>query len=121
MVFGPKNVKREQKAALFMREISSLIQKLSLDEPVLSKVYVTRVSLSGGYKICYIYFSTYTDNKKDFDQALEILKLYKPSMRQAMAKAVGGRYTTDLVFLYDEAKEKERKMYALLDKVKQEE
>ena len=121
MSFGPKSVKREQKTALFMREISSLIQRLSQDEPILIKVYVTKVKLSADYKICYIYFSTYSDNKADFDSALQVLKLYKPSMRKAVAESIGGRYTTDLIFLYDEAKEKERKILSLLDKVKEEE
>jgi ribosome-binding factor A len=113
------SVKREQKTALFLREISSLIQNLSQDEPKLSKIYVSRVELSKDYKICYVYFSTYTD-KKDFDEALEILKLYKPSLRRALAQVVVGKYTADLKFLYDESKEKERRMHELLDKIAQE-
>jgi len=114
------NVKREQKTALFLRKISSLIQSLSFDETKLSKIYVSKVELSKDYKICYVYFSTYTD-KKDFDEALEILKLYKPSLRKALAQVVIGKYTADLLFLYDESKEKERHMHKLLDKIAQEE
>lgn len=121
MAFGPRSVKREQKTALFMREISSLIQQLSLDEPKLMKVFVTKVKLSNDYKICCVYLSTYTDNKEDFDVALEVLKLYRPSMRNAIAKDIGGRYTTDLHFMYDENKDKERHILDLLDKVKEEE
>ena len=76
MDFKPVNRKREQKNSLFFREISSLIQQLSLDEPALSKIFVTRTKLSNDYKICFVYISTYT-NKDDYDPALELLKLYK--------------------------------------------
>ena len=117
---GTSSVKREQKTALFFREISSLVQSLSIDEPKLAKVYVTRVSLSGGYKFCYIYFSTYAE-REDFDEALEVLKLYKASMRQALAKRISSRYVADLVFVYDETKEKERRILEVLDKVRREE
>lgn len=113
--------KREQKTALFFREISSLIQSLSLDEPKLFKIFVSRAKLSKDYRICFVYFSTYSDNKKDFDEALEILKLYKPSLRSAISKSIPSKYMADLVFLYDESKEKEREINKLLDEVKQKE
>jgi ribosome-binding factor A len=119
MNFGPKSIKREQKTSLFMREISSLIQQLSLDEPKLSKIYVTRIELTPDYKIIYVYFSTYF-SRADFDEALEVLKLYKSSLRKALAADIAARYTPDLVFMYDEIKEKERKMLDLLDRVKKE-
>lgn len=102
-----------------MREISTLIQQLSLDEPSLTKVFVTRVRLSADYGILFVYFSTYL-SKTDFDEALKILKLYKPSLRKALASTVLSRHTPDLVFLYDESKEKERSLNELLDRVKQE-
>lgn len=116
MVLKVNTRKREQKTSLFLHEISSLIQQLSLDEPELSKVFVTRVKLSNDYKICYVYFSTYTD-KQVFDNALEILKLYKPSLRKILANRIVSRYSSDLRFLYDETKDKERKINQLLDKV----
>jgi ribosome-binding factor A len=119
MDFGPKSVKREQKTSLFTREISSLIQQLSLDEPALSKIFVTKVKLSADYGILFVYFSTYLA-KADFDEALKVLKLYKPSLRKALASTVLSRHTPNLVFLYDQDKEKERKLNDLLDKVKHE-
>lgn len=114
MDFKPSNRKREQKTSLFFHEISNLIRTLALDESDLLKVFVTKVSLSNDYSICYVYFSTYTD-KSDFDKALPILKLYKSSLRKAMAQAISSRYAADLVFFYDETKDKERKINALLD------
>jgi len=111
-----KDRKREQKTTLVYHALASILQTLSLDEPVLAKVYVTKVKMSSDYKICYVYLSTYGP-KEDFDEALEILKLYKPSMRKVLADQVGGRYTSDLVFRYDTAKEKERRVQELLDEV----
>ena len=108
--------KREQKTSLFLRGISSIIQSLVPDEPALLKVFITKVELAKNYSTCYVYFSTYTD-KSDFGEALEILKLYRPSLRKALGQAISGRYVPDLRFVYDEDKEKERKIMNLLDKV----
>ncbi|MBU4269843.1 ribosome-binding factor A [Candidatus Dependentiae bacterium] len=114
MDFKPSNKKREQKTSLFFHEISNLIRTLALDEPDLMKVFVTRVTLSNDYGICFVYFSTYAD-KSDFDKALPILKLYKNSLRKTLAQIISSRYAANLVFLYDETKDKERKINALLD------
>ncbi len=120
MKSSASTVKREQKNALFLREISSLIQLLSQDEPDLSKIFVTKTRLSNDYSICYVYLSTYADNQEDFKTALEILKLYRPSLRKALSTLISGRYMADLRFLYDEDKDKERHITQLLDKVEKE-
>jgi len=112
-------IKRERKKALFFREISSLIQKISEDEPVVRNIYVTRVELSADTGICYVYFSVHTD-KSEFKDALEVLKLYKPSMRSFLAKSLSLRYAPDLVFLYDEKREKIQKIDQLLYDVQKE-
>ncbi|MFH1644260.1 MAG: 30S ribosome-binding factor RbfA [bacterium] len=112
-------IKREKKKALFLREVSSFIQKISQDEPVVLKVFVTRVELSADSGICYIYFAGF-NGKKDFDEALEILKLYKPSMRSVLAKSLKLRYAPDLVFRFDEKQEKVQKMEELLEKIHEE-
>ena len=112
-------VKRERKKSLFLREISKLVQKISLDEKVIASVYVNRVDLSADTGILYVYFASYTD-KEAFDKALPFLKLYKPSMRKFLAGALKLRYAPNLVFLFDEKKEKVRKIESLLDKVHEE-
>ena len=99
-----------------LKEIAALVQEISMDEPKLLTVFITYITLSKDGGICYVYFSTYT-NKEAFDEALEILKLYKPSMRKALAQTGHSRYVPNLRFLYDEAKEKERKINKLLDDV----
>ncbi len=114
-----KDRKRVQKSSVVLRSLSGLIQRLSMDEPSLFKVFITKVTFSSDYKICYVYFSTFQD-KSDFEPALEMLKLYKPSLKNALAKEVGGRYTSDLFFMYDDAKDKERRVTKLLEKVSEE-
>ncbi len=122
-MFNPRyqEVKREKKKSLFLREIASLVQTLGAEDQEIAKVYVTRIDFSDDFGICYVYFSTYGEfSESMFNTVLDRLKLYKPSMRKSLARSIRGRYTPDLVFLYDKPKEKEFKIHQLLDKVSQE-
>lgn len=121
MITKPRvsQIKRARKKSIFLHEISSLVQKISLDEPQIAKVYVSRIELSSDAGILYIYFASYS-SKEEFDKALGKLKLYKPSMRKFLAGALKLRYAPDLVFLFDEKKEKVRKIDDLLEKVHKE-
>jgi len=113
-------VRKEKKRSYFLQEISSLIRLIAADEPALTPLFVTRVELSKDTGICYVYFSTFTD-KSAFDKGLELLKLYKPSMRKALAQSSRARYVPNLIFRYDETKEKERRVNELLNKIESEE
>lgn len=113
------DIKREQKKSFLLNEVSALVRQVAADEPKLSYLFVTRVELSKDKGICYVYFSTHTD-KKAFDEGLEILKLYKPSMRKALGDSMKTRYVPNLVFRYDDTKDKERRVTGLLDKIQQE-
>ena len=119
-----KDIKKEKKKSLYLHELSSLIQRLAEDEPDVASVYITRVELSADSGICYIYFSSYPQEglsaQELFEKALSILKLYKPSLRKALAQRVKARYVPNLIFLYDEKKDKVSKVEQLLDKVQQE-
>ena len=122
-MFNPRyqEIKREKKKSLFLHEITTLVQALAGDDPIVARVYVTRVDFSADYGICYVYFSTFGEfSESTFNEVLDRLKLYKPSMRKALAERIPGRYTPDLVFFYDKSKEKEFKLNQLLDKVSQE-
>lgn len=111
-----KNVKKERKKSFFLQEISNLIRQIAEDEPLLTCIFPVRVELSEGERICYVYFSGLS--KEAFKKALEILKLYKPSLKKALAKAKPSKHTPDLTFKYDESLEKARRMDELLDKIK---
>lgn len=113
------SVKQEQKKAFLLKELSAFVCQISCDEPKVAQMFVNRVDLSKDTGICYVYFSTYS-GEEAFREGLEVLKLYKPSMRKALAQSMRSRYVPDLVFRYDETKEKERKVNSLLDKISEE-
>jgi len=112
-------VKQEQKKSFLLNEISALVRSVTADEPKLLSLFVTRVETSRDGGICYVYCSSYKD-RADFDQGLEILKLYKPSMRKALAQAMHSRYVPNIIFRYDESKEKTRRIDQLLTEIIQE-
>ena len=112
------DVKKERRKKDFFREVTDLIRLLARDEPAVAQVYVTHVEISPNSGICYVYFSTYQEPGEEiFNKALTLLKLYGPSLRKAFAQRVQKRYAPELVFVYDKAKEKERRVIELLDKV----
>lgn len=114
-------VKKERRKSLFLRTISALIQELATKEPAVADLFVSKVDISANSGICYVYFSTFKEpGEQVFDNAMQVLKLYKPSLRKAFAKQVKTRYAPDLVFMYDKVKEKERRITELLDKVHEE-
>ena len=87
-----------------------------MDEPVLSGFFITRIELSADGGICYVYFASYVEGK-EFKEALETLKLYKPSMRKALAQSGHGRYVPNLIFKLDEVKDKQRRVDDILDTI----
>ena len=115
-----KNIKRAQKESIYFREVSSLFLKVTLDDKKLDGLIVNRVRLTPDKKICKVYFCMH-QGKKHFDEnVFGLLKCYKPSLRTAIAKNVSGRYVPDFVFYYDVEQEKQEKISALIDKLKEE-
>lgn len=113
------DIKRAQKEKLLFRELSHLYLQLTLDDSRLRLVSLSRVELSPDKGLCTVYF--YTPEKETYLEALEILKLYKPSIRKSIASSIKGRYTPDLRFEYDDRFEKQERLEELLEKVKKEE
>jgi len=112
-----KEKKRAQKERLLLREISKLFLQIITDDPELQGTFIHRVQLSEDKSICNVYF--YSDKgKKAFDKKLERLKLYKPSLRKALADRLKFRYMPDLRFKFDTQYEKQRSIEKLLDKLK---
>jgi len=111
-------VKRERRKALFLREMSTLIQSIASDEPAVAGVYVTHVDISPNSGILYVYFAAFKEpGEEAFKTALSVLKLYKPSIRKAFAQRIQTRYAPDIVFVFNKVKERERRVNDLLDKV----
>ena len=112
-----RDIKRAQKEKLLLRTISNLFLQAALDEPRLSGLVINRVSLSSDKSLCTVYFYT-SKGKAEFDEKLEILKLYKPSLRAALAKEIKSRYTPDLKFKFDDQFEKHQKLESLMYELK---
>lgn len=113
------SIKKSQKESLFLKEFSALFLEITKDHPDLMGLFITRASLNDKKSVCTFYF--YSDlGKEDFESKLDILKLYKPSIRTALAKKINARYTPEIRFGFDSQFEKELRVNALLDKVKKE-
>ncbi len=111
-------IKREKKKSLFFRELSQIISLISNENPDVQKVYVTRVDFSQDAGILYVYLSTFDVYSAEiFKAALEALKLYRPSIRKEIAARLNPRHTPEIIFLYDEIREKQDRIDSLLDKV----
>ncbi|MDP3889015.1 MAG: 30S ribosome-binding factor RbfA [bacterium] len=114
-----RQVKRAKKESFLFREIANLFLQVSLDEPRVQGLFVSRVKLSPDKGRCTVFFHS-LKGKPDFEEKLSILILYKPSMRSAIAKAMQSRYTPELTFAYDEDLEKQQKIDDLIEKLKKE-
>ena len=112
-------IKKEQKESLLFKEISGLLLRASIDDPNLSGLSVIRAKLSPDKSVCLVYI--YTANGLDeYKKKLDTLKLYKPSLRKAVSKAIKGRYVPDIKFQFDEQFEKQNKIEELFEKLKKE-
>lgn len=112
------HIKRSQRESLLLRTIAQLFQKTAIDDSRISSVFVNRVALSPDKGLCTVYFYT-AEGKQKFKELLDILKLYKPSLRKALAESLKSRYTPELVFRFDEAYEKTLHMEELFEKAKE--
>lgn len=121
------DVKRERKKSMYLRELSVFIDAIAEEQPAVREVYLSRLELSADGGICYLYFAAIAPAENQpaaalerFEEALEVLKLYRPSLRKALAQVIQARYTPDLMFLFDEKREKIDRINELLDQVQQE-
>jgi ribosome-binding factor A len=114
-----KTIKQSQREAQFHREISQLLRETALDDSRLNGIFINRVSLSADGGICTLYFYS-LQGEAHYNQVLDILKLYKPSLRRALAKRLNRRYTPELIFRYDTLFEKQQRIEELFEKIKDE-
>lgn len=112
-----KTIKQSQRESQFMRAIAELLRETALDDSRLQGVFPHRVHLSPDGKICFVYFYT-PEGEEHFQEILEVLKLYRPSLRKALAQRLNRRYTPELLFKYDTLFEKQEKLEQLFEKIK---
>ena len=111
------SIKRAQKESLLFRTISKLFLQAIIDDKELQGFYVNRVTLSPDKSHCYVFFCA-TGGNEEFTEKLEKLKLYKPSLRAALAKEIAGRYTPQITFKFDACQAKVQRMDELLEDLK---
>ena len=113
-----RELKRAQKESLIRKEFSKLFLEIKLSNKSLQDIYINRVELSADKSTLHVFF--FTDKGPDFfKERLGDLILYKPSIRKALSQILDSRYTPQVKFKYDSIFEKQCKIEALLDKVKE--
>ncbi len=113
-------IKRAQKASLFLRSIMTLFSQATRDDDKLGGISVSRVEMSPDKSTCFVYFYT-PGGLAEFEEKFRQIVLYKPSMRAALAKQIAGRYTPELVFKYDSAFEKGLRIEKIFADLKEQE
>jgi len=104
---------------MLFRAIANLVQQASLDDRALAELAISRVELSDDRSYCSVYF--FSDlGRSHFDNFFEKLKLYKPSMRAALANQLQSRRTPQIIFKYDDQYAKTKEIEELLEQVKAE-
>lgn len=119
MNFKVSDIKKAQKESLFLREISELYQQAARDDERLQDLSVNRVELSTDKGLCTVYFYT-PQGLEYFNAKMEVLSMYKPALRKALAASIQARYVPDLRFKFDQKFEKQMKIEQLIEKVKEE-
>lgn len=114
-----QDIKRAQRESYFLHEIGNLFRQIAIDEPRIQGIYINKVSLSSDGGTCVVLFLA-QNGKQEFEEKLQTLILYKPSIRAALAKMSHGRYTPNLIFRYDDGYEKTERINLLIDKLKRE-
>jgi ribosome-binding factor A len=112
-----QRIKHEQREKLLLRELASLLQMRATEDPLIGKASLTRVTLSPDRSSCALFFYM-PEGAAAFDPILEQLKLYKPSMRAALAKTLTGRGVPELSFRFDDQFEKQSRLHSIMDSLK---
>lgn len=114
------HIKKAQKEALLLKELSQLFLQISLEDPRLEGAFITHVELSDNKSVCNIYFYIQGGLEK-FEPIRSTLILYKPSMRKALAQRIPSRRVPEIFFKYDDKFEKQMKLETLLNNIQSEE
>lgn len=103
-----------------LREVLSDVIRKDVKNPKVSElVSVTRVAISKDLQHAKVYISIIGD-PKDSDQTLRALRSASGFIAVTAAKQVRIRHFPELKFLYDDGVEKQARMNALVDQVKEE-
>ena len=110
------HIKKSQKEALLMKELSNFFHQIALDDSRLLGATITHVELSVNKSVCEIYFYV-PGGLEAFEEFRSVLILYKPSMRKALAQRVPSRHVPNISFKYDEKFEKQLRLENIFNKL----
>ncbi|MEX0672245.1 MAG: ribosome-binding factor A [Candidatus Babeliales bacterium] len=110
------HIKKSRKEANLFRIVSDLFMKIRMEDSRLINLFIDRVELTTDKSRLRVLFYT-PDGQAAFKEKMDILRLYKPSMRKAIADTIHARYVPDLRFEYDAQFEKQDSLEKLLDEV----
>ncbi|MCF7900174.1 ribosome-binding factor A [Candidatus Babeliales bacterium] len=111
------DIKRAQKTSLLYRTIATLLSETMRENKELSNLFVNRVELSPDKSNCNVFFCA-LGGEEEFKEKLPHLILFKPSLRAALAKAINGRYTPQIVFKFDVTFDKIQRIEQILEDIK---
>jgi ribosome-binding factor A len=110
-------IKKAQKEALLLKELSQLFLQICIDDSRLTGASITHVELSPNRSVCDIYFYI-PGGLEAFDPIRSVLILYKPSLRKALAQRIPSRHVPNIVFKYDDKFEKQMKLENIFNEIK---
>lgn len=109
--------KRAKRESLIRKELSKLFLDIKQSDRNLDDLYITNVELSSNKSSAHVLFFS-EKGEEFFNEKLNFIILYKPSVRKALSQILNSRYTPNIIFQYDKTLEKQAKIESLLDKVK---
>jgi len=111
------HIKKSRKESLLLRLISALFVKEVNNNKDIAGLFVTRVQLSSNKGSCIVYFYSFS-GARHFDNVLNILKAYKPSLKKIISSNIQSRYTPDILFKFDNIFEKQMRVESLIESTK---
>lgn len=109
--------KQAQKESLYFQEVATLFRETVLDNPELQDIYPNRVTLSPDVGMCTIHFYS-PKGEEYFKSKLKELILFKPSLRNAIARRISQRRVPDFRFVWDTTAEKQQRIDQIFEKIK---
>src|SRR3989304_7734361 len=109
-------IRRARKESQYYKILSGLFMKITMEDNRLQGMFINRVQLSPSSSACTIFFYL-PDGEEAFREKLDVLKLYKPSLRKSLSSLIDGRYTPELIFKFDTLFEKQQRIEAVLEAV----
>jgi ribosome-binding factor A len=95
-------VKKKQRESVLYKEVQPLLKDVFIDSQSLRSYSFSRVEISKCGGMCRFFLINHLQDITSFEaEALNELKLYGPSLRRAVSKILGKKYSPEVKFVYD--------------------